>query len=126
MMAELSKKFGKSYQKYTYAVSGEPFYWLNLAMTYTSYQNNLGLIGLGAGVKIKNAYITAATDYFLPGQFAQFDLRAVSPALPNNSIYLPYNSKRFNFAFALHLLLDNHTDRNYNHIDDIDEDCDCY
>lgn len=126
MMAEFSKKFGQSTQKFTYAVSGEPLYWLNLALTYTSYQNNLGLIGLGTGVKLGNVYLTAATDYFLPGQFAQFNLKAVSPSLPDNSIFLPYNSNRFNFAFGLHLLLNDKTDRNYNHIEDVDEECNCY
>ncbi len=86
--------------KTTFALSANPFKWLNLAASYSNYNNNLNLLGLGVDVFYKNFNFLLSTDYFLPSNYFTWDFKPDGTS-PFTVLSLPYETNHVNLSLGI-------------------------
>jgi hypothetical protein len=83
------------------SVNARPYKWINASLSTSFFNGNLSSIGAGIGVKIGFIHLFAAADY-LPFQ----KVTIPTSVLGLKSIAIPYNTKYYNFATGINIVID--------------------
>ncbi len=97
VLTELWSVGNRTQSKMTFGFSANPLKWLNLAASYTNYNNNLNLLGFGVDVFYKNFNFLLSTDYFLPSKYFTWDFRPDGTS-PFTVLNLPYETNQVNLS----------------------------
>lgn len=107
----------KLFEELTASINGRPVNWFNLSASYSVINGRMSNIGAGIGLRagFLNWFLTA--DY-IPLNYIPLPLNKISSSLPTYSALIPSNTKGFNFALGLNLVLGNRKDADKDGVDD--------
>lgn len=88
-------------EELSFSVNGRPYKWINASLSTSVFNGNLSSLGAGVGVKLGYVHLFAAADY-LPFQ----KVTAKTSVLGLKSIAIPYNTKYYNIAAGINIVID--------------------
>jgi hypothetical protein len=89
--------------EFTTSLNAKPYEWLNASISYSILGSQINSFGAGIGLRTGYLHWFFAADY-LPFQKTTFSLITINSNFPDTNISLPYNIRRFNFAFGVNLV----------------------
>lgn len=100
LLSEFWSVGNRARSKTTLALTANPKKWLNVAASYSTYNNNLNLLGLGVDVFYRNINFLLSTDYFLPSKYFSWDFKP-SGTSPFTVLSLPYETNHVNLSLGI-------------------------